>query len=67
VTPEEKPVTLSPMHSEPLKIEIQVSPGDLEIIRSIGFWHKGVTDAQMIASLVKIEAELIKKERKDKK
>lgn len=64
VTPGAEPVTLSPMHSEPITITVQVSPGDLKTIRSQGFWHKGITDSALIASLVKIEAETIEKEKK---
>lgn len=66
MTRESKPVTVSPMQTEIKSVTVQLPAAVLEELRSAGEWHVGLTDAQVVAVIVKIAAEDIKGERRGK-
>jgi hypothetical protein len=54
------------MQTEIKSVTVQLPAAVLEELRSAGEWHVGLTDAQVVAVIVKIAAEDIKGERRGK-
>jgi hypothetical protein len=67
VTPGGEPVTVSSMQSETTTVTVDLKTETLETIRSIGRWHVGCTDSELIRVIMRTEENKVKETIKNRK